>query len=81
MAGFFITQYGFKAKPDRKTKTFVRDGVRMRRAMQRIRSGNTRGTKKTLNEIADDLAPELVGEKNDAIRAILTKAIDEAYVG
>jgi len=35
--------------------------------------------KKALKEIADDLAPELVGKKSDAIRTILTKAIDEAY--
>jgi phage terminase Nu1 subunit (DNA packaging protein) len=35
--------------------------------------------KKTLKEIADDLAPELAGKKADAIRTILTNAIDEAY--
>ena len=35
--------------------------------------------KKALKEIADDLAPELIGKKSDAIRTILTKAIDEAY--
>jgi hypothetical protein len=35
--------------------------------------------KKALKEIADDLAPELAGKKPDAIRAILARAIDEAY--
>jgi hypothetical protein len=35
--------------------------------------------KKALKEIVDDLAPELVGKKSDAIRTILTRAIDETY--
>lgn len=34
--------------------------------------------KKALKEIADDLAPELVGKQSDATRTILTNAIDSA---
>ncbi len=35
--------------------------------------------KKALKEIAEDIAPELVGKKSDAIRAMLMNAVDEAY--
>jgi hypothetical protein len=35
--------------------------------------------KKVLKEIAEDVVPELVGKKADTIKAILVKAIDEAY--
>jgi len=35
--------------------------------------------KKALQEIAEDVAPELVGKKADAMKTILVKAIDEVY--
>jgi hypothetical protein len=41
---------------------------------------NARAERKTvLTEILTDVAPQLVGKKQDAIKNILTKAIDEAY--
>jgi hypothetical protein len=41
---------------------------------------NARSERKTvLTEILTDVAPQLVGKKTDAIKNILTKAIDEAY--